>query len=104
MSHYGLFIYPYIHSCNHIMIYLFIPIYRHSVYHLIIYAFIHLILDYFYNLLINPFIQDGVEYGIESDHSTLVWTMKLFKEEYNQDNKSPNPLRYIKKGPLLRKF
>ena len=33
-----------------------------------------------------------MEYGIESDHSTLVWNMKLFKEVYNQDNKSANQI------------
>ena len=44
-----------------------------------------------------------MEYGIESDHSTLVWTMKLFKEVYNQDNKPTNPLRYIKRWAAFTK-
>ena len=44
-----------------------------------------------------------MEYGIESDHSSLVWTMKLFKEVYNQDNKPTNPLRYIKRWAAFTK-
>ena len=44
-----------------------------------------------------------MEYGIESDHSTLAWTMKLFKELYNQDYKPANPLRYIKRWAAFTK-
>jgi len=59
----------------------------------------------FGNLKLSGFsIQDDTGYGVQSNHSSLVWELNLSQQSETRDQPTQNPLRRIKNWPSFTKI